>query len=134
MRPSAAIAVDVSDGAEAVPEGAAGSEGEGVTTGSEGEGATTGADGEGATEEDADGAGAALLPDAASSIAACWATHVVEAMGHPTPSPFKFWRVTAAALKRASIDAVELSVGNEIGTDGLLMTFPALMLFASSCN
>lgn len=73
-------------------------------------------------------------PVAALSIAACWATQVVAAMGQPTPAPFKFWRVTAAALNRALMEAVELSVGKEMGTVGLLMTFPALRLFASSCE
>lgn len=119
------MAVEVADGAEAVPEGAAG-EDAGGAAGEDAGGAATG--------DDAGGVVATVLPEGAASMAFCWATHVVAAMGQPTPSPFKFWRVTAAALKRVSIDALELSVGNEKGTDGLLMTFPALMLFARSCE
>lgn len=44
------------------------------------------------------------------------------------PDPLKFCSVTLAAPNRAWMDAVELSVGNEKGTVGLLMTCPALRL------
>lgn len=39
--------------------------------------------------------------DVSALIAFCWAEKVVEEMGHPTPGPSRFCRVTAAAFKRA---------------------------------
>lgn len=45
--------------------------------------------------------------------------------GHPTPGPFRFWRVTRDATRRAACDAFELSVGNETETLGLLTAWPA---------
>lgn len=67
-------------------------------------------------------------------MAACWAVNVVETTGQPTPGPLRFWRVTAAALIRASCDAVELSVGNDNLTDGLFSTNPALTFLFRSCT
>jgi hypothetical protein len=58
-------------------------------------------------------------------IAAACAWNVVEATGQPCPDPLRFCSVTVAALMRASWDGVELSSGKEIGTDGLLRTWPA---------
>lgn len=48
------------------------------------------------------------------------AVNVVEAAGHPTPGPLKFCKVTTAALRRASLDALELSVGKDTWMVGLL--------------
>ena len=64
--------------------------------------------------------------------AACCAVNGVETMGQPLPGPFKFWRVTAAALIRADCEACELSVGNDNFTEGLLSTKPALTFWLSS--
>lgn len=58
------------------------------------------------------------------TASAC-AWNVVEATGQPFPDPLRFCSVTVAALMRASWDAVELSSGKEMGTDGLLRTRPA---------
>ena len=59
------------------------------------------------------------------SIVASCAWKVVEATGQPCPDPLRFCSVSVAALMRASWDAVELSSGKEIGTDGVLTTCPA---------
>jgi len=53
-------------------------------------------------------------------IACAWAENVVEAAGHPTPGPLRFWRVMMDALIRASLDALESSVGKDNETVGLL--------------
>lgn len=66
--------------------------------------------------------GGVLVP---ALIAAAWAWNVVETMGQPFPGPFRFCNVTLAALRRASCDALEPSSGKEMGTDGLLRTWPA---------
>ena len=58
-------------------------------------------------------------------IAFCCAENVVETMGQPTPGPLRFWSVTAAALRRASWEAVELSVGKVSATEGLCTAWPA---------
>ena len=58
-------------------------------------------------------------------IAAACAWNVVETTGQPFPGPLRFCSVSVAALMRASWDAVELSSGKEIETDGLLRTWPA---------
>jgi hypothetical protein len=58
-------------------------------------------------------------------IAAACAWNVVETIGQPFPDPLRFCSVTLAALRRASWDALELSSGKEMGTDGLLRTWPA---------
>jgi hypothetical protein len=58
-------------------------------------------------------------------IAAAWAWKVVETIGQPFPGPLRFWSVTLAALRRASCDALESSSGKEMGTEGLLRTWPA---------
>ncbi len=61
-------------------------------------------------------------------IAAACVWNVVEATGQPCPVPLRFCSVTVAALMRMSWDVVELSTGKEIGTDGLLTTWPAATL------
>lgn len=58
-------------------------------------------------------------------MAFCCAENVVDATGQPWPGPFRFCRVTAAALRRASCEFVELSSGKVSLTVGLLMTKPA---------
>lgn len=77
-------------------------------------------------EVEAEGEGAALggrgFP---ACIACCCAEKVVETIGQPTPGPFRFCKVTAAALRRASCEAVELEVGKERPTVGLVTTWPA---------
>lgn len=40
--------------------------------------------------------------DVSASIALCCEENVVDEMGHPTPGPSKFCKVTAAAFRRAS--------------------------------
>jgi hypothetical protein len=91
------------------------------------------------------GAGAAPVADAGPGtttvlgfwpalIAAFCAENVVDATGHPLPGPFRFWSVTAAAFKRASCEALELSVGKDSCTEGLLRTWPALTFWLSSCR
>jgi hypothetical protein len=81
------------------------------------EGARDGAEaGEGVT------GGGRLVP---ALIAAAWAWKVVETIGQPFPGPLRFCSVTLAALRRASCDALELSSGKEMGTEGLLRTCPA---------
>lgn len=55
------------------------------------------------------------------------AVRLVEDMGQPMPAPFRFWIVTAAALRRAFWDAMLLSVGNDRRTVGLRTTCPARM-------
>jgi hypothetical protein len=52
-------------------------------------------------------------------------SNVVEAAGQPTPGPFKFCNVTSEAWILAALDAFELSVGNDTGTLGLLIAWPA---------
>ena len=66
--------------------------------------------------------GGVLMP---ALIAAACAWNVVETMGQPFPGPLRFCSVTLAALRRASCDALEPSSGKEMGTDGLLRTWPA---------
>lgn len=63
-----------------------------------------------------------------SWIAFCCARNVVEAAGQPTPGPLRFWRVTIAACRRVSWEFLELSVGKETATEGLLTAFPAATL------
>ena len=75
-------------------------------------------------------AGGALVAGGAdtsvpASIACCCAPKVVAAWGQPTPGPLRFWSVTVAAKRRASLDALESSSGNESDTEGLLITWPA---------
>jgi len=66
--------------------------------------------------------GGVLVP---ALIAAAWAWNVVETIGQPFPGPLRFCNVTLAALRRASCDALEPSSGKEMGTEGLLRTWPA---------
>lgn len=63
--------------------------------------------------------------DVSASIAFCCAEKVVDEMGHPTPGPSKFCKVTAAAFRRASCEAVLLSVGKVSLTVGFVVTKPA---------
>ena len=63
--------------------------------------------------------------DASASIAFCCAENVVDDMGHPIPGPSKFCKVTAAAFKRASWEAVLLSDGKESLMMGFVTTKPA---------
>lgn len=62
------------------------------------------------------------------SIACLCALNVVDAAGQPTPGPLKFCKVTAAAFRRASCDAFELSVGNDMVMVGFLTACPAATL------
>lgn len=62
---------------------------------------------------------------------ACW-LKVVEAEGHPTPGPRRFWRVTVAVWSRANWDACELSVGNDTATGVLFTAWPAATLAFSA--
>lgn len=74
------------------------------------------------------GGGVALedpLVEVSAPIAFPCAEKVVEEIGQPTPGPSRFCRVTAAAFKRASWDAVLLSVGKESFTVGFVVTKPA---------
>ena len=79
-----------------------------------------GAEGEtvGRVEED-------VVFDVSASIAFCCAEKVVDEMGHPTPGPSRFCKVTAAAPRRASWEAVLLSVGKVSLTVGFVVTNPA---------
>jgi len=61
-------------------------------------------------------------------MAAVWALKVVDAAGHPTPGPRRFCRVTVAALRRASLDALESSSGKLTWMVGLLTAWPAATL------
>lgn len=100
-----------------------------------GAGAGAGA-GEGAGAGAAAGAGAGAGAGAAEPpawIAFCCATNVVDAAGHPTPGPLRFWSVTSAASMRASWEACELSVGKETATLGLLVAWPAAAFAERSC-
>lgn len=63
--------------------------------------------------------------DVSASIAFCCAEKVVDEMGHPTPGPSRFCKVTAAAFRRASCEAVLLSVGKVSLTVGFVVTKPA---------
>lgn len=77
------------------------------------------------------GAEPGLEPPA--SMAFPSAVNVVDAMGHPFPGPSKFCSVTAAALRRASCDAVLLSVGNVTLTEGFVVTNPAATFWFKDC-
>jgi hypothetical protein len=65
-------------------------------------------------------------------MAAACAWKVVDTIGQPFPGPLRFCSVTDAALRRASWDTVELSSGKEMGTVGLLRTWPAATFAFSS--
>ena len=95
----------------------------------------------------AEGAAAALLPPLGVGtpllatelgswpfwMACACAPKVVAAWGQPTPGPWMFWSVTVAALRRARAEALELSSGKEMPTEGLLMTKPAATFWFRSC-
>ena len=68
------------------------------------------------------GAGETSVP---ALIAFCCNGKVVETTGHPFPGPFKFWSVMDAAVSRADLSALELPVGKDTDTLGLLRAFPA---------
>lgn len=63
--------------------------------------------------------------DVSASIALCCAEKVVDETGHPTPGPSRFCKVTAAAFRRASWEAVLLSTGKLNLTVGFVVTKPA---------
>ena len=63
--------------------------------------------------------------DVSASMAFCCAEKVVDEMGHPTPGPSRFCKVTAAAFRRASWETVLLSVGKVNLTVGFVVTNPA---------
>ena len=58
-------------------------------------------------------------------IAFCKAPSLVDANGQPFPGPFKFWIVMDAAVILADSSCVELPVGKETLTEGLLTANPA---------
>jgi len=68
-----------------------------------------------------------------ASICFWSAPQVVADWGHPTPEPLRFWSVTVAVSRRASWEAVELSVGKETFTEGFFRTKPAAT-FAFNCE
>jgi len=61
-------------------------------------------------------------------IAFCCNGNVVETTGHPFPGPFKFCRVTEAALSLADLSPLESPVGKDTDTVGFLSAFPAWTL------
>lgn len=64
--------------------------------------AEAGGAGAGAAAADPAGAGATTVAGFRPAlIAACCRENVVETIGQPLPGPFRFWRVTAAAFRRA---------------------------------
>jgi len=54
-----------------------------------------------------------------------WAWNVVETTGQPFPGPLRFCSAMLAAVRRASWDCFELSVGNVTFTLGLFTAKPA---------
>lgn len=72
-----------------------------------------------------DAVGVVVVFVVSASIAFCCAENVVDEMGHPTPAPSRFCKVTAAAFRRASWEAVLLSVGKVSLTVGFVVTKPA---------
>lgn len=62
------------------------------------------------------------------------AENVVDAAGHPTPGPDRFWSEEMAVWIRLIWDAVELSVGKEAPTLGLWMSCPAATFAATCCE
>ena len=69
-----------------------------------------------------------------ASIAFCCSGNVVETTGQPLPGPLRFCSVTAAAFRRAFCAPLELSVGKERRTLGLVRTWPAATLAFSFCG
>ena len=82
-------------------------------------------------------AGAAVVAGAGAAvparIACACAPKVVAACGHPAPGPKRFCSVIVAALRRASCDACELSVGKDSRTPVLFTAWPAATFAFRSC-
>lgn len=72
--------------------------------------------------------------EVSAAMALFCAEKVVDEMGHPTPGPSRFCNVTAAAFRRASWEAVLLSVGNVSLTVGFVVTKPATTFLLRACK